>query len=323
MSGSMFNRFAPDGERRARDAEDDASGTVFAPRSVGSVAGVTEAEVLAGVDRVPALPLVVTRLLALVGNDLSSASDMEALISQDMVIAGKLLKLVNSPFYGLSNEIRSLPQAVAIIGFASLRSLVLAASTADILDVRIRAYGFLEHGLWLNAMATGCVAREIAQAIGHDNETADEYFVAGLLRDVGMLALGPIYQRLGIVLAERMGEDGDLLKTERRSIGFDHCWAGQRVAEKWQLPEVLAYVVGRHHRIPQHCQDHALRLLASVRLAERLVCKACVGLESDHPFRTSVDGVLLGASGLSVTAFRDLVGRMPEIVAQAQAEGLA
>ena len=310
----MFRRF---GSGRQTDNGADQHDTTEV--SVRHGAGIaSEAEILAGVDRLPALPVVVTRLLALVGSDMSSASDMERLIGQDMVIAGKLLKLVNSPFYGMANEIRSISQAVALIGFSSMRSLLLAVSTSDILNVQLAAYGFAPRGLWDNAMTTGSVAREIAKISGRPGEIADEYFVAGLLRDVGMLVLSPILERHNIILADRVDTTHDLIAAERTAIGFDHCWTGMRVAEKWQLPERLAFSIARHHRIPSTCADDRLHLVASVRLAERLVCKMGSGLTEHHPFRTAVDSSLLAATGLQSDVFRNLVGRLPEIVEHAR-----
>ena len=310
----MFRRFGAG--RQGKNDADHHDTTEVSARHASGVA--SEAEILAGVDRLPALPVVVTRLLALVGSDMSSASDMERLIGQDMVIAGKLLKLVNSPFYGLANEIRSLSQAVALIGFSSMRSLLLAVSTTDILNVQMQAYGFAPHGLWNNAMTTGSVAREIARVSGRPSEIADEYFVAGLLRDVGMLVLGPILDRHSIILADRVDQTHDLIAAERAAIGFDHCWTGMRVAEKWQLPEQLAFSIARHHRVPSSCAEDHLHLAASVRLAERLVCKMGVGLTDHHPFQTAVDSNLLTATGLKSDVFRDMVGRLPKIVEHAR-----
>lgn len=312
MSGDLFKRFAA-APTPAAPAGPDGSSRL---RPIGAVGSrVSEAEVLAAVDRVPALPTVVARILAITGDRLSNAADLENLIGQDMVIAGKVLKLVNSPFYGLAHPVSSLAQAVALVGFASLRSLVLAASTGGVLTVRLGVYGFSERGLWLNAMATAFLARQLARTAHQPPEIADEHFVAGLLRDVGFLVLGPLLERerLSLGLADR---GADLISRERSLIGFDHCWVGERIAEKWNLPERLRFVIGRHHRIPSDAATVDLRLLAAVRLAERLAWNSQLGLNADHPFDGAIDPVLIAAAGLDGEGFRTVAAAVPGIVKQ-------
>src|SRR5271154_1168679 len=148
MSDDLFKgrRFKPGPARSV----DPAPGSDSRPaRGAGGVR-IPEHEILAAVDLVPPLPEVVNSILTQVGNLHSSAADLEALIKKDMVIAGRLLKMVNSPFYALSNPVASITQAVAMIGFASLRSLVLAASAANLLVTELTAYGFTNQGLWKN-----------------------------------------------------------------------------------------------------------------------------------------------------------------------------
>src|SRR3954467_14023368 len=129
MSTDLFRRF------RSGPGADDDSGTESHRR--GAVVG--EGEVLAAIGQLPALPAVVHKILDLIGSDRSSAQDLEAIVRQDMVIAGRLLKLVNSPFYGLRQPVVSLVQAVSIIGFSSLKSLVLAASVTQVLAASLKA----------------------------------------------------------------------------------------------------------------------------------------------------------------------------------------
>ena len=148
MGDDLFRRFRP--------GADDDSGHEH--RARGGAQAIHEDDVLAAVARVPALPAVVVQLLQQVGSAASTASDLERLIRQDMALTGRLLKLVNSPFYGLANPVGSIQQAVAIIGFSSLRSLVLAASAADVLTVDLASYGFGERGLWRNSVACAALA---------------------------------------------------------------------------------------------------------------------------------------------------------------------
>ncbi|HEX3135088.1 MAG TPA: HDOD domain-containing protein [Planctomycetota bacterium] len=316
MADDLFGnqRFKP---APTKAAVDDDSGKDYRTQSIGKTIQVGEAELLAEVDRIPALPAVVQKILTLAGSMSSTAMEMEELIRQDMVIAGRLLKLVNSPFYGLSKSVSSISQAVSIVGFSSLKSLVMAASASNLMMVDLTCYGFKSDGLWKNSIVTAMLARDIARRCGVDKDEAEEYFLAGLMRDVGMLVLGPILAKNRVTLRKISGNKDDILTRERRAIGFDHCWAGERVADKWRLPADLLLSIGKHHRIPSLLSDQQMKRLATIRLAERLAYAAGAGVGSEHPFEIQIDGVLLQAVGLSATLFQTFMLEAPGIVAKA------
>ena len=183
--------------------------------------------------------------------------------------------------------------------------------------VELGAYGFKPEGLWKNSIVTAMLARDIATRCGVGKDDAEEYFLAGLMRDVGMLVLGPILAKHRVSLRKKPGNKDDILTRERRAVGFDHCWVGDRVAEKWRLPAGLALAIGKHHRIPNQLSDQQMKQLATIRLAERLGYSAGAGVMTDHPFETHIDGVLLQAVGLSAPQFQTLMLEAPRIVAKA------
>lgn len=306
MTGDIFARFkAPDSA-----ADDDGSGAEF--RRTGGLARLLESEVLDAIDRAPALPHIVGQVLARVGDAHSSTTELEQLIEQDMVLAGRVLKLVNSAFYRRPQPVGSIKEAVSIIGFASLRSLVLAASTSNILLVDLDPYAMARGGLWRNSIATAAVARAVGQRNGAGPDLAEEFFAAGLLRDIGMLILSPFLARSGVRL--RKADDADVLLAERRAIGFDHGWVGDRLAEKWQLPPALRACIARHHRDPANDSEESARHLGALRLAERLVYAAGVGMLPDHPFPTQVDARTVKRAGLDATRFAALCAEVPVLV---------
>jgi HD-like signal output (HDOD) protein len=316
MADELFGnrRFKPASAKNS--VIDDDSGEAYRAAGKRSVQ-VSETELLAEVDRIPSLPAVVQEIMAKVGSKKSSAQDLEDLISKDMVIAGKLMKMVNSPFYGLSNPVSSISQAVNIVGFSSLKSLVLAASASNLMVADLTAYGFMPQGLWKNSISTAALARDIAKRCGINKDEAEEYFLAGLMRDVGMLVIGPVMSRYNVLLRKIEGKNEDILTRERTTIGFDHGWAGERVAEKWRLPETLTMVISKHHRIPTQLNDAQMKQLATVRLAERLTYKVNAGVIADHPFDVKIDGVLLKTVGLSAEQFQQLMTEVPGVIARA------
>lgn len=318
--GGMFDRMAS-GRRGAEQPISPPGGKpALVPRGQAQTV-LGEAEVLAAIETVPALPIVVTQILAQTSEAGTSVRDLERLIGQDMVIAGRLLELVNSPFYGLPNKVGSLGQAAAIIGLRSLRSLVIAASASRIMAANMTGYGFVSRGLWRNAVVVAGLSREVAACCGLAREQADEYFVAGLLRDVGLLVLGPFLDRAGLRLPPPSGAQ-DIIVHEREALGFDHCWAGERITERWDLPEDIRFVTARHHRVPRDVGAERLHLVAAVRLAERIAARALIGLDEGHPFEQEVDATLLHVAGLDAEAFRNLLGKLSELSANADASGL-
>jgi HD-like signal output (HDOD) protein len=305
MAGDIFSRFSAP---TAKD--DDDSGSEF--RRTGGLAQLAESEVLDAIDRAPALPHIVGQVLARVGDAHASTGELERLIEQDMVLAGKVLKLVNSAFYRRKQAVGSIKEAVSILGFASLRSLVLAASTSNILLVDLDPYSMTRGGLWRNSIATAAVARAAGIKGASGPELAEEFFAAGLLRDVGLLILSPFLARSGVRLKKIA--DPDILLAERKAVGFDHGWVGDRLAEKWQLPATLRACIGRHHRDAASDEPGTTRHLAVIRLAERLVYAAGVGMLPDHPFETQIDARTVKAAGLDAPHFAALCAEVPALV---------
>ncbi len=317
MSDDLFKRFkgAPVAAPTPGPvAGQDDSGLAYR-QGQKSGSRLTEAEVMAAIEKIPSMPTVVQQLLRRTGSTAGTTTDLEDLIKQDMGIAGRVLKLVNSPFYGLSQQVSSIKAAVDVIGLASLKSIAVAASTASILASNLAMYGYAEKGLWTNSCATAALAKVIGQKADAHRDEVEEYFCAALLRDIGMLVLGPFLAQHHTQL-RREAQAPDILRRERDLLGFDHCWVGERVGEKWTLPKDLTMVIAHHHRIPPTADEKTMRKLAAVRLAERLTYTANVGLLPDHPFERHVDGVLVTAAGLKGGRFEELMKELPSIIAK-------
>ena len=304
---------SPSGKSSAK-AAGDASDSIFRSRSAATEKQLREAEILAAINELPALSAVVTQILSMVDSNLSSAADLEELVKQDMVIAGRLLKLVNSPFFGLQYPVSSITQAVAIIGMGSLKSLVIAASTSSLLMSDLSAYGFKQNGLWDNSIATAALSRHIAGMIGVDKDEAETYFLGGLMRDIGMLIIGPFLQRLDVKIAYgELGGESDIIFREREALGYDHSWVGARISEKWNLPENLHKVITAHHQQFKLLEPDFQQMVAVVRLAERLAYKQGVGVLADHPFDREINAEIIGKAQLDADGFKQLITDLPEI----------
>ncbi|PIE76795.1 HD family phosphohydrolase, partial [bacterium DOLJORAL78_65_58] len=133
----------------------------------------------------PPLPLVVQKLLQVMDDPNSSADDISQVLSADNAMAAKVLKLVNSSFYGLSGQVASVPRAIVILGLSSIRNLALGLGVTKLMA---RAgNGELQQRFWAHSIATAAACETVARAT--QRIIPEEAFVAGLLHDIGHLIL--------------------------------------------------------------------------------------------------------------------------------------
>lgn len=202
--------------------------------------------------QLPSLPTTFYTLSEVIERPFSSAYDISNVISKDTALAAKLLKIVNSPFYGFPSKIDTLSRAVSIVGTKQLCALAMGIaiinSFKDIPSELIDMKRF-----WQHSIATGICARMLATYKKYPD--TERIFVAGLLHDIGRLVL---YQYLGKRSREilNMANDhGELLYVcEKASLGFDHATIGGILMEKWKLPITLEHTVNFHHR-PSKSRD--------------------------------------------------------------------
>ncbi|MBZ0269923.1 HDOD domain-containing protein [bacterium] len=231
--------------------------------------------VLASIETLPSLPSVVTQVLQLANDPDASAKDFEEIISTDQALTAKVLKLVNSPFFGLRREVTSVPQAIVVMGMKSLRSIVLAAKTSSLLDRQLTPYGLGISGLWKHSMSCASLASNLSRRIGADQAAQEAAFVGGLLHDVGKVILAPH-------IAERQGDfdrlcaenDGCVAAAERAVIGLSHAEAGGLMGKRWALPEGLIGVIAAHHDEVSEDEDAQVTI---VRIANDVCNQIGVG----------------------------------------------
>lgn len=212
---------------------------------------LTLEQAVAGMKDLPALPLVVNELLASFNNPDVELGELAGKIANDQALAAKTLRLANSSFYGLQSKVRTISQAIAVLGFDSVRALVVGAGVIDCFKAG-RANDFDFDGFWRHAIATALCARALARRGGSAPELA---FVAGLLHDLGRLVLVTRFpEGYAQVLAERKLRDCPLLEAERAVFGIDHAQVGRALGQHWRIPEAICRAIANHHQPMQ--QDH-------------------------------------------------------------------
>lgn len=213
----------------------------------------------------PSMPAVVTALLASFGSESANLTDLAQRIAADQPVAARMLRVANSPFYGLQSQVPSVREAIVVLGFRTVRSLIIAAGMTRVLGQLAPAAGHLDN-LWRHNLAVALCSESLARQFG---EPADVAFTAGLMHDLGQLVFAtsfPEHQaRIG---AEQKSRDCFLFEAERAVTGMDHAVLGAILAERWRFPAAIREAVAIHH-----CPDQpgATPLAGLVHVADALV----------------------------------------------------
>ena len=236
-------------------------------------------ELLNKSDLVPPLPDFVVRLLGVLNKPETEPSQLESYLQNDQVLVAKLLGMVNSPFYGLNRTVTTIKDAVMVLGFRGVRSLVLASSTARFLQCDYSCYGHSSKGLWQHAVCVAAGARQLAPHAGLDAEAREQLFVAGLLHDIGKLLLAP-YLTEKHRNGEPHAEPSPAL--ERELVGIDHSEAGALVCAKWNLSREVQELLTSHHDDTLQLDPDLRVWAACVRLADSVAHELGHGYEADR-----------------------------------------
>jgi len=194
----------------------------------------------------PSLPEVVARVLQVVDNPRSSAADFGRAISLDPALTARILRLANSAFYGYTGRIGTAVQAVTILGFAQVRSLVLTVSILDLFWHSGKRPALPHYDFWRHCIACAVAARALARRTRIC--PPEEAFVAGLLHDLGKMVLATVIpDEYHQVVKQAEAEGRVLVEVEQECLSLTHPMVGGWAAEKWRLPMALNQAVERHH----------------------------------------------------------------------------
>jgi len=221
----------------------------------------------------PPLPTVVTKVLQLTGSDTSRASELEKYIANDQAISTKVLRVVNSPYFGLAGQVSSIGQAVIILGFDQVRNLVLSLSTAKAFEATTPEMKRIHLYLWRHAVATASGAQIVAKRKRVDHAEHDFVFSGGLLSNIGALFMVSQFSKVyASVFSKHFSNGENLADLENRTFQLNHADAGQQLAIFWKLPENLALLVGNHEG---PFGGEPIPSLYSVHVADRIAAAIC------------------------------------------------
>lgn len=203
-------------------------------------------DVMQGVHSLPSLPSVVMDLLASLDDDADlNIPVLAQLIEKDQSLSARTLRIANSSFYGMPRQVRTVADAIALLGFQTVRSIALAASVIGRFPTGAGAGAFDFVAFWHHSIETALTARALAALSGRSAALA---YTAGLLHDVGRLLLAYRFpDNYAAVLDHARTHACSLLQAERELLQFDHCTVGQALALHWNLPTEITVAIGQHH----------------------------------------------------------------------------
>ena len=263
-----------------------------------------KARIMTVMRNLPPLPAVTRQLLAVMRDENSSADDVTKVLSGDQALAGKVLKLVNSSFYGVPNEVTKISRAVVLLGFTGVRNLALGFGSMDALS---RLEGKLDMTeFWRHAMANAAAAQALAPLVRRRTDP-EEAFLAGLMHDIGAYVLAAAVPDEYAALLQEPAEDR--LRLEKERMGLSHAHVGQALLKFWDLPEAFSNAARYHHDISIAAGgDQPLTTL--VTLADVLACIHGGAFES--PATEAELGRLMALEGISAEQMGQVMGSMDQ-----------
>jgi HD-like signal output (HDOD) protein len=221
-------------------------------------------------DAIPALSPTATKVIRLAGDLNCPPSELTKAIKLDAVLSARVLRLVNSAYFYPVAKIVSLERAVIMLGLNTIKNLALSAAVLALMNKSRKEYAFSVRAFWKHSLAVGVAAKQIALKRGIPRARIEDYFVAGLLHNLGILVENRLFPEEMPRIIQRAGS-GDLCAAEEAELeGLNHCLIAKALAARWNLSSDVASVM-EHYRFPG-VQGENADLVMTVHLAS-LICR--------------------------------------------------
>lgn len=252
-------------------------------------------EVINKTIEIPAAPFVIIKVIDLVQEDLASISVLEEIILSDQGLTSRLLKIANSPYYGQSRKIKTIKQALLLIGFETFKSLIVAAALKDL----HKNMGVFEHKLWEHSLSVGLCSSMLSVVTKIDKPW--EVYVCGLVHDMGKTfinnSLPEEYQELYKEICRQKNGDfkGFAIDLEKEKFGFDHTNVGHLVSKSWNFPEKMVEAISCHHSEESVCDKLKYPETCNLVKISDQICNS-LGLGFEKRLKEKIDFKSVGLS---------------------------
>lgn len=261
------------------------------------------------------LPEVTTRIVEVVEDPRASARDMHDIVRTDPALAAKILKVVNSAFYGLPSQIASLDRAILMLGLSAVKNIALAASLSRLFRAEGLSQQFAARDLWRHSVAVGVCARLVGQAV--KSAQSDEGFVAGLVHDLGLIVERQLFgDKISEVVERCSAAPQDFCAVEREVLGADHQAFGHGLALRWKFPPGLRHAIAYHHE-PLATDPEFQRVVALIYVAD-VLCGNCGFGFSLTTQQQSIEPDVCALLELSEVTLVEITDQLPAQVTEAE-----
>ncbi len=204
-------------------------------------------KIVSSIHEIGSLPQSLAAVLKALNNPASGMNEIAGVISKDVSLTTRVLKMVNSAQYGRHHKVSKVSEAVKVMGLNSIKMLTLSSSVFGMIPDKELADRCDIKRIWRHLIETATTARRIADETGYADK--EEAFVAGILHDLGIIIMLLYYKEKYLDVIDTMkAERKCLTDVEKENFAFTHCDIGAEMVNSWKLPPQLAFVVGNHHR---------------------------------------------------------------------------
>lgn len=270
------------------------------------------------ISHIATLPEITLKIVSIVEDPNSTAQDLHAVISKDPALCTRILKVVNSAFYGLPGQIGSINRAIVLLGLNAVKNIAIAASLSKMFKGGQLTPTFSAKDLWTHSLAVGTANKLIAEHLKMG--LVDEAFLTGLLHDVGvMVEMQWDRAKLSEVLDKtaKAPEGTSSLEFEDAVFGANHQEFGAALSEKWKFPKSFTNVIGYHHR-PLDLPADQRTLPCMIYVADRLAAEFKGGYKSDIGDTNNPDEIL-AVLNLSREDLSTIKSKLPDAMATSEA----
>lgn len=264
--------------------------------------------VMDGVAHLPALPSAALKIIELTNDLSSSPKDLMDVIKIDPVLTGKILNLVNSSYFSMPQRITSLNRALILLGFNTIKNIAISTAFIDA-SKTLKKLRQIDD-LWEHMLAVGVASKMIAIKAGQPRKILEEFFIAGLLHDIGDLML---FRFAPEQTLEALKEDNDFVETCKKELDLTGPECGEAVIRHWKLPDSFIDVV--HHR--ERAGEQADVIINAVNLANHLISSLDIGLVTDKTHQAIPEN-MIKALQISPYDLQEITENLPAEIEKAQ-----
>ncbi len=270
---------------------------------------------IARVGEIATLPEVTVKIIQIVENPKSTARDLHEVIKNDPALSSRLLKVVNSAFYGLPGQIGSVDRAIVLLGLSAVKNIAIAASMTHLFNAGAAIEGFKGVEVWRHSIAVAVASRLITAV--HGKPAVEESFLAGLIHDLGLLVERQAFpQQIAEVIARQQAENATFCDLEQEIIGADHQAFGMALGAKWRFPTTLCTTIGYHHK-PMDLAPVNQGLPVLVHIADIIAGRSGIGFCASTA-KDEYDDEMLEIAKLTSEDIESISEQLPEQVALAE-----